>query len=163
MKNEHGDLREELQHGYRFALALTHDRARAEDLVHEVVLRFVRSEHQVTRWVLFRSIKNLFIDELRRSQARPELVPLVENVACSIPARDDAEWDEPLHLSNGTLTHALAKIRPEERAVIYLAAVEELTAQAIADLLEWPRSTVLSLLARGRMKLRAHLEEQVDG
>lgn len=162
MKNEKCDIREELQHGYRFALALTHDRARAEDLVHEVVLRFMRSEHPPTRWMIFRAIKNLFIDELRRSRARPELVPLDENVASSSRARDGAEWDEPLHLSNGALKHALAEIRPEERGVIYLSAVEEMPAQAIADLLMWPRSTVLSLLQRGRVKLRDKLKEHLD-
>ncbi len=91
------------------------------------------------------------------------MVPLDENVAGSLRAEDDAEWGKPLHLSNGRLTHALARIRAEERAVIYLAAVEELTAQAIADLLEWPRSTVLSQLTRGRVKLREYLEEHMDG
>ncbi len=162
MKNEKRDIREELQHGYRFALALTHERVHAEDLVHEVVLRFARSERPPTRWMIFRAIKNLFIDELRKSRTGPELVPLDENVVKSARARDAAERDEPLHLSNGALTHALAEIRPEERGVVYLSAVEEMSAQAIADLLKWPRSTVLSLLQRGRVKLRNTLERHLD-
>ena len=156
------DIKEELQHGYRFALALTHDHAHAEDLVHEVVLRFARLGGSLNRWMIFRAVKNLFIDELRKSRTRPGLVPFDENVMKSTSACDNAQWKVPFHLSNDELVHALAEIRPEERCVIYLSAVEEMSAQAIADLLEFPRSTVLSLLQRGRVKLRKKLEKYLD-
>ena len=49
---------------------------------------------------------------------------------------------------------ALGRLRPEERAVLYLAAVENYTARQIGELLGWPRGSVLSLLHRARSKLR---------
>ena len=44
--------------------------------------------------------------------------------------------------------------------VLFLAAVEEYTAQQIAELLEWPRGTVLSMLHRTRRKLRETLKSR---
>ncbi len=154
VETENCQVQDVLQHGYRFALALTHDRVQAEDLVQEVALRALRSDRNLSRFGFLRAIRNCHIDELRRLRGRPGVLPIDENVVG--PADDDgeAEWDVPLQLANGALPRALAEIRPEERGVIYLWAVEEMSAQRIADLMGWPRSTVLSLLQRGKAKLR---------
>lgn len=158
MKNDACCIREILEHGYRFALALTHNREHADDLVQEVISRFLRNERSLSRWTILRAIKNLFIDEIRKSSGLPVSMPLDEIGGDSPQARVDADWNKPLHLANGALASALAHIRPEERGVIFLWAVEEMSAREIADLLEWPRSTVLSMLQRGRSKLRENLE-----
>ena len=158
MAFEGSQMQDVLQHGYRFALALTHNRGEAEELVQEIALRVLRSDRQVNRFGFLRAVKNHYIDGLRRSRARPEAIPVDEHDVGSAPDNADPDWDAPLELTNGVLSRALGAIRPEERCVIFLWAVEELSAQQIAELMEWPRSTVLSLLQRGRAKLRRMLE-----
>ncbi len=56
--------------------------------------------------------------------------------------------------ANGSLDSALGRLRPEERAVLYLSAVEGFTAKQIGELLDWPRGTVLSMLHRSKNKIR---------
>lgn len=146
VENESCQIRDVLQHGYRFALALTHDRAQAEDLVQEVALRALCSDRNLSHFRFFRAIKNCYIDELRRLRASPDVLPLDEHVVSAARGEGEAERDVPLQLANGALPWALADIRPEERGIVYLWAVEEMSAQQIADLIEWPRRTVLSLL-----------------
>jgi RNA polymerase sigma-70 factor (ECF subfamily) len=72
------------------------------------------------------------------------------------------EWsdDAQVFVANGEFKRVLGELRTEERAVLYLSAVENYTAQQIADLLEWPRGTVLSLLHRTRGKLKKRLEAE---
>lgn len=154
VENESCQVRDLLQHGYRFALALTHDQQQSEDLVQEVALRALRSDRNLSRFGFLRAIKNCYIDELRRLRACPGVLSVDENVVGPAHDEREAEWDVPLQLANGALPRALGEIRPEERGVVYLWAVEEMSAQRIADLTGWPRSTVLSLLQRGRAKLR---------
>ena len=57
---------------------------------------------------------------------------------------------------------ALGRLRPEERAVIYLADVEGYTARETADLLEVPRGTVLSMIHRAHKRLRESLEPKME-
>ncbi len=163
METESCQIRDVLQHGYRFALALSHDHAQAEDLVQEVALRALRSDRNLGRFGFLRAIKNCYIDELRRLHARPDVLSADEHVVGAARDEGGAEWDVPLELANGALPRALADIRPEERGVVYLWAVEEMSAQQIADLMDRPRSTVLSLLQRGRAKLRRLLGQGLRG
>ena len=64
-----------------------------------------------------------------------------------------------LSVGDVVIEAALQALRPEERAVLYLAAVEEYSARKIGELLEWPRGTVLSILWRAREKMRRAIEE----
>ena len=57
-----------------------------------------------------------------------------------------------------TLDRALAALRPEEREVLFLHAVTGLTAREIATISDQLRSTVLSLLQRGRRKVRERMQ-----
>ena len=148
------DLKELAQRGYRFALSLTHHVPRAEDLVQDAWLSLLRSNGPWTRAFLFTVIRNRFIDLCRRERC-------VTFESLSDPAEavaDDGEtcWqdDTPLAISNESLEEALEALRAEERAVIYLGLVEGYTARQIGELLDWPRGTVLSLMHRGRRKLR---------
>src|ERR1700744_6223142 len=60
---------ERLQKGYRYALALAHNPADAEDLVHEAWLNLSRRYGRVeTNAVLFTAVRNLFVDQCRRKK-----------------------------------------------------------------------------------------------
>jgi DNA-directed RNA polymerase specialized sigma24 family protein len=54
----------------------------------------------------------------------------------------------------GQLLAALAQLRDEEREALFLCAVEGWTAQEVSDRTGQPRGTVLSLIHRGRIRLR---------
>ena len=70
---------------YRTAFRLTGNKAQAEDLVQETYLRAWRSLSRlhglssVQPW-MFRILRTVFIDQLRRESKRPKLVTDVENM-----------------------------------------------------------------------------------
>ncbi|MCH9034556.1 MAG: RNA polymerase sigma factor [Planctomycetes bacterium] len=148
------------QRGYRFALSLTGDVARAEDLLQDSWFNVLKADGPWDVGYLFATIRNRFID-LHRRDGRWDTVPLdhatdTPDDATDVPDDMSPEfWNgKNLMLGDGLMEAALEKLRPEERAVLYLAAVEEYSARKIGELLEWPRGTVLSLLHRAREKLR---------
>lgn len=151
VSNELHDL---VQRGYRFALSLTHDAERAEELVQDAWFSVLRRQGPWNRGYLFATIRNRFIDAYRRSGV---LSPgPLEDVSAS--ERTDGESElfaaDRIQLSNGALGPALGGLSAEERGVLYLAGVEEFSAQGIADLLNWPRGTVLGVMRRAKAKLR---------
>jgi len=136
-----------LHAGYRYAVALTGDAADADDLLQDAWLAMLRAEAPRTRRYLFRTLKNKYIDGYRRRQIL-DFEPLPEQLhAPAGPSLADRQ----------TLMQGLAVLRPEEREALYLCAVEGHTAAEAADLLDRPRNTVLSLVHRGRARLRAWL------
>lgn len=148
------DLCDLVQRGYRFAYALAHDAARADDLLQEAWLSVLKARGPWTREYLFAAIRNRFIDVCRRN-ALVAFEPLIDADRAECVAENAAcEIDESATLDAGALGGALARLRNEERAVIYLTVVEELTAQQVAEMFGWPRGTVLSLAHRARKKLR---------
>lgn len=146
-----------LQRGYRFAYALTHDAWRADDLFQDAWLAVLKARGPWTTPYLFAAIRNRFIDHCRRD-VLASFEPLADEAefardpdatACGAADSGLAQaWE------NVQLAPALARLRPEERAILFLSATEGLSAQQIADLLDWPRSTVLSMNSRACAKLR---------
>lgn len=152
------DLRELLQRGFRYALSLTHDRSRADDLLQEAWVAVLRARGPRRRGYLFSAIRSRFIDHCRR-----ERLVIFETLTdanalgtedCSSRVEDEAQ----IRADCAMLDRALARLRPTEREVLLLGDVEGYTAQEIAELTGRPRGTVLSLIHRTRRKLRALLE-----
>jgi RNA polymerase sigma-70 factor, ECF subfamily len=127
---------------YRAAYLVAHDAAAAEDIAQESFLAAIRSLDRFDRrrpfgpW-LHRIVVNRAIDWTRARKLRGE-VELSESVA-AVP--EPSEPDETLS--------ALARLSPEQRAVIVLRYVLELTPGEIAEALDLPRGTVNSRLRRG--------------
>jgi len=147
------DLDDLVNRGYRFALSLTHDVARAEDLTQDAWFAILRCSGPWSREYLFTTIRNRFIDQYRRDK-RIDVEPLANHAEVEAEL-DPQDWDRdvPFAAGNGAFDQALARLNADERAVLYLAAVEEYTAQQIANLLDRPRGTVLSTIHRARGKL----------
>lgn len=158
-------LGELLNRGYRFALSLTHDPPRAEDLTQDAWFSMLRANAPRSREYMFSTIRNRFIDQYRRDRLL-RFEPIVDDpddreTSDRGPGHADGEdYADSVFAVNGTLQSALGQLRAEERAVLFLSAVEDYTAQQIADLLTWPRGTVLSMLHRTRRKVRRMLEAQ---
>lgn len=159
MTDASGDLGEVLQRGYRFALSLTHDATRAEDLVQDAWLSVLSARGPRTRQYLFATIRNRFIDQCRRDAlVFTEPLATYSDEECEVGAWQD---DPEIHVQDGALQRALDQLRPEERAVLFLSAVEDFTSQQIAELLDCPRGTVLSCVHRARNKLRHILQSDL--
>ncbi len=150
-----------LQAGYRYALALTHDRHEAEDLVHDAWLKLhERSRLFRGRGYFLRTVRNLFVDRYRRNR-RILLEPFNDeyeaNAVHGSPAQSGGDVSgefSPYSVSDPVLSDALAQIRPQEREALYLNAVEGMSAAQIARHTGRSRSTVLSLIHRGKIKLQ---------
>lgn len=151
-----------LRQGYRFALSLTHDPSRAEDLLQDAWVSVLKAKGPRTAPYLITAVRTRFVDQHRRAliapteslDARPHLAREVE----------DELWSDPCDAvaMKMTLHRALGLLRPEERAVLLLSAVEGYTAREIGELLDAPRGTVLSLMHRTRAKIRRWMADRPD-
>lgn len=162
MQRSADDLDDLIQRAYGFALSLTHNPARAEDLVQDAWVSVLKAGGPLRRGYVFTTIRNRFID-LHRRESRLETQPLdgSEQAGDTTDPRSRSNGDSAC-FTDGPVGNALGRLRSEERTVLYLSAVEDYTAREIADLLEKPRGTVLSLIHRTRQKLRAMLNGKED-
>ncbi|MBX2798374.1 MAG: RNA polymerase sigma factor [Myxococcales bacterium] len=136
-----------LHRGFRYAMALTADDSQAEDLLQDAWTSVLAAEGRRDAPYLFRAIRSRWIDAHRRRKGVVlEILP--ESLA--------AGGDHGARVADHDALHkALATVRPEEREALYLCVVEGHTAAEAAEITGRPRNTVLSLMHRGRAKLRA--------
>lgn len=141
----------------RYAWTLTRDRDDADDLVHDCLVRALdklhtrRDDADVRAW-LFTILHNLFVSQHRRRRTRSGTVPLTEDHenAATIPAtqEDRLAWRD--------LLRGLDRLPEEQRSVLLLVSVEDLSYAETAQVLGIPIGTVMSRLARGRDRLREY-------
>jgi RNA polymerase sigma-70 factor (ECF subfamily) len=139
-----------LNKGYRYALALLRDRSGAQDLVHDAWIRLQGAGAEIGKPQLFVTIRNLFIDQYRRTRL---LVFEPWDDETSLTSADSVNID----ITSTQLEAALGMLRAEEREALFLSVVEGYSAQEISALMQCPRNTVLSLVHRSKNKLRGIL------
>jgi RNA polymerase sigma-70 factor (ECF subfamily) len=135
----------------RYARALAGDSHRADDLVQDTLERALAKFHLWRRgsdmraW-MFAIMHNVFINQLkaRRESALDEAV---EDGLQSMPQSD------PLELRD--LDAALQCLPVEQREVLLLVGLEQLSYAEASQALDVPLGTVMSRLSRGRERLRA--------
>ena len=150
------ELQELLNAGYRYACALRIDPSDAEDLVQESWLKVVRAYGtRVTRAVLFRTIRNLYIDNYRHAK-RFQHVAIEDTPYLTDPFAEEAV----LNVGDPQLNKCLARLRVPEREALFLTVVEGYTAEEVGRLTHSPRGTVLSLVHRARMKMQNYLMDE---
>lgn len=138
----------------RYALALTNDHHAADDLVQDCVERAIRKRHQWRRrgsmrsW-LFRILYRLFLNEASRRSRLKSGVPLDD-----VAERIGRAADQDTELECADITDAMARLPANQRAAIALTAVEGLSYDQAAEVLEVPIGTLRSRLSRGREQLR---------
>ncbi len=128
---------------------LTGDPAVADDLVQKAFFRFLRanpavaSDEHLRRW-LYKTATNLAFDHFRE-QKRGAAAALGRRTTGEMPAA-------PLDLRHD-LARVFAELKPQERALLWLAHVEESNHEEIGEALGVKPKSVRVLLFRARKRL----------
>jgi RNA polymerase sigma-70 factor (ECF subfamily) len=142
----------------RYARAMLGDRAAADDLVQDTLerawvrLKQWRAGSDLRAW-LFSIMHNLRVDQMRRPTVPTHSI---EEDDFEVPTRP-TQTDE---LEVRDLESALRHLADEQREVLLLVALEEMSYAEIAAALDIPIGTVMSRLSRGRERLRMIMEGQ---
>ncbi|SDJ46327.1 sigma-70 family RNA polymerase sigma factor [Variovorax sp. OV700] len=144
----------------RYARALTGDAWAADDLVQDTLeracgkWRLWRVGSDLRAW-LFTVMHNIFASQRRRTPPAHSVVPL-DDVAHELHGAVDSGRDVGSGLD---LQRCLMQLPEEQRAVLLLVTLEDLSYAEVAKVLGIPAGTVMSRLSRAR----ARLHELMDG
>lgn len=141
----------------RYARVLTGDAWAADDLVQDTL------ERACSKWLLWRAgsdlrawlftlMHNLYLNQRR---ALPALTPLdIDELQDQLPGTTAAS-DDALDLER-----CLQRLPADQRAVLLLVAMEDLSYEDTARILDIPVGTVMSRLSRARSRLRALMDHE---
>ncbi len=145
----------------RYARSFAKDKSTADDLVQDTL------EHAVSRWYqrradgdarawVFSILHNLAISGLRQAKRRGQHLPL-----------DDARESDiavPFAQEDGIrrrdILMALSQLPEDQRSILLLVSVEDMSYAEVARILGVPIGTVMSRLARARSRLRKLMEDE---
>ena len=136
----------------RYARALLGDRYAADDLVQDTLERAWNKFHlwrpgsDLRAW-LFAIMHNVFVNQVRSRKSE------IERTMEELPAiAVRATQSDALELAD--VERSLRGLPEEQREVLLLVAVEEMTYDEVSRALEIPVGTVMSRLSRARERLR---------
>ncbi len=143
----------------RYARALLRDAAAADDLVQDCLEKVItywdsRRHHGDTRSWVFAILHNLAMTTLRRHAGTSGLHVDIDDVAESLSTR--ATQEDALHYQD--LMSALDALPAEQRSVLLLVSVEDMSYADTARVLDIPIGTVMSRLSRARDRLLRIME-----
>jgi len=131
-----------------FAAAISGDRGRAQDAVHQVFLKLLESgavnRAADRKAYLFQCVRNTVFNDRKRQQRQVELEP-------------DSAWFEPPqrdHPAERTLRRALSALAGDQREVVVLHVWGELTFAQVAEVLGISPNTAASRYRYALSKLR---------
>ncbi|MDD2918478.1 RNA polymerase sigma factor [Rhodoferax sp.] len=143
----------------RYARALTGDTWAADDLVQDTLERACNKWRlwlvgtNLRAW-LFSVMHNLFVNQLRQSPGGRQTALLdIDDLADELPApasHPDLALD---------LQRCLLRLPPEQREILLLVCMEDMTYAEVAKVTGVPLGTVMSRLSRARARLQAMLDE----
>jgi RNA polymerase sigma-70 factor, ECF subfamily len=149
----------------RFARALLRgDREGADDLVQDCLERALsrwhlrRPEGNLRGW-LYTILYNRFLSDLGHQKRRGVHDALTDTIETELPQMRGGQ-DEALE--HRDLLRAFATLPEEQRSVLFLVGVEDLSYGEAATVLGVPIGTVMSRLSRGRDRLRQFLNGDAD-
>jgi len=136
----------------RYARALVGERSSADDLVQDTLERAWAKLHLYRRgtdlraW-LFTVMHNVHVNRVRATRVNDPLEDEMPELA--------QRGTQPDALLVRDLDRAIARLPADQRAVLLLVTLEELSYEEVARTLGIPIGTVMSRLSRAREKLRA--------
>jgi len=150
---------------YRVAMGLTTNRADAEDLVQDTVLRAYRAldrfDGRYPRAWLLTILRNTHINRARRR--RPELLRDPDRQMRQVATTAAEEGSDPGEAVaraslDDRIAAALSGLPERSRRPVELVDVAGLSYREAAEMLGVPIGTVMSRLHRARKRMRRHLD-----
>lgn len=142
----------------RYARGLVRDVETADDIVQDCLEKIVGNWHRRRnddpRSWMFAILHNLAVNKIRQMQRRGKNVPIED-----VPATNDtgAPTQEQTVFSHDVIA-AIERLPHDQRSILLLISVEDLTYAEAAEVLGVPIGTVMSRLSRAREQLRILLE-----
>jgi RNA polymerase sigma factor (sigma-70 family) len=145
----------------RYARTFVREPAAADDLVQDTLERAIsrwhlrRSDADARTW-LFTILHNLAVNHLRRTARRGREIPLDDagESDVAVPStQEDALWHDDI-------LAAVGQLPDDQRGVLLLVSIEDVSYAEAARILDIPIGTVMSRLARARARLLKLVEEQ---
>jgi RNA polymerase sigma-70 factor (ECF subfamily) len=138
----------------RYARSLTGDKVSADDLVQDCMNRAWsrkgqwRPDSDLRAW-LFTIMHSLYVNQLRRGRFQEgwEDLDIREHRNPSLEGQERA-------MVLRDLESGLNRLPPDQRELLMLVAIEEMSYQQVAGILDLPIGTVMSRLHRARESLR---------
>tara|TARA_B100000315_G_C14594823_1_gene598255 strand:- start:329 stop:841 length:513 start_codon:yes stop_codon:yes gene_type:complete len=152
-------ITQELPHLMRYARALKRDATAADDLVQDCVGRALAKLHlfqagtNMRAW-LFTILHNIHRQDLRTASRRIQtsvMDEVIENQHGTAATQGSALIMRDLH-------QAMGHLPDEQREVLLLIGLEDMSYKEVSEVLEIPVGTVMSRLSRGREKLKRLME-----
>ena len=138
---------------WAYVYRVTSHAADADDIVQEAFLRLLRADvgptEEERRRYLYRIASNLVVDRWRSRKRREQEEPPVEAVAGGLQASGTPDQD---------VARTFGELTSRERALLWLAYVEEDSHEEIAVSLGLRRGSIKVLLFRARRRLRELLK-----
>ncbi len=138
----------------RFAYALLRDHTAADDLVQDTLERALlhwssrRNDGDLRAW-LFTILRNLHVGRHRQTLRRGTVVDIDEDELPETAAGQDVV------LETRDVLAALDQLPEEQKSLLLLVGVEDLSYEEAAKVLDVPIGTVMSRLSRARRRLRS--------
>ncbi len=155
------DLIIELPYLRRFARGLCGDSSLADDLVQDCVERALMKSHlydpaRPLRAWLYAVLRNIYVSNWRRNSKHTSAKELedLEGFEGSVPPGQDSNFSVAL------ITDALDTLPAQQREVLVLVSLEEVSYQQAAEIIGVPIGTIMSRLSRARAQLQNILEER---
>jgi RNA polymerase sigma-70 factor, ECF subfamily len=155
------DLITELPYLRRFARGLCGDASLADDLVQDCVERALMKSHlydpaRPLRAWLYAVLRNIYVSNWRRNSKHTSAKELddLQGAEGAVPPDQDSNFSVSL------ITEALDTLPIQQREVLVLVSLEEVSYQQAAEIIGVPIGTIMSRLSRGRAHLQNILEER---
>jgi len=151
---------------YGYAMTLTHDVGKAEDLVQETYQRAMRALDRLTptsnlKGWLFTLMRSLWFDEPHNGAS--DQGSNTDSAEGGVVESWDADGSPHViflrKITRPEVRSAIESLPVHYREVVVLRDIEDFTYQEIAAVLDCPVGTVMSRLGRAREKLRLLLDQ----
>ncbi len=154
-------LTTELPYLRRFARALCGDAALADDLVQDCAERALVKVHlydpaRPLRAWLYAILRNIFISGLRKN-SRLKMAKSVDDL---VNGEDGVAAEQENGLSLALIAKALDLLPEQQREVLVLVGLEEMSYRETSEIIGVPIGTVMSRLSRARNHMQQILEER---
>ena len=149
---------------YRFALKLTADPVRADDLFHQSVVVGLSRIDQLTADAAFRVWMSRIVyhthlnDMKRRSRGEGRADPIDDNVIALPSSRPGPDREVDRARISEQIAAALDALPDAQARAVWLVDGQGFKYSEAAEILHIPRGTAATLVARGRRALRATLQ-----